>query len=73
MTKTSQSLQCRDDVCLTCSDSAVSVRVIELLENALARVDTGAGLEVVSVALVAAKVGDVILVHAKEAIAKLEQ
>jgi hydrogenase expression/formation protein HypC len=73
VTKSLQSFGCRDDVCLTCSDSAVSVRVIELLQDDLARVDTGAGLEVVSVALVAAKVGDVILVHAKEAIAKLEQ
>ncbi|HYT39077.1 MAG TPA: hydrogenase assembly protein HupF, partial [Acidimicrobiia bacterium] len=32
-------------------------------------VDTGQSLEVVSIALVDAKVGDTILVHAKEAIA----
>jgi len=35
----------------------------------LASVDTGQSLEVVSVALVDAEVGDTILVHAKEAIA----
>ncbi len=64
-------LECRDDVCITCADDAVPVRVIELLDDNLARVDTGDGLEVVSVALVPAKAGDVILIHAKEAIAKL--
>jgi len=73
MTKVSQGLECDDDVCITCSDSAIPVRVIELIEDNLARVDTGAGVEIVSVALVAAKAGDVILVHAKEAIAKLEE
>jgi hydrogenase maturation factor len=35
-------------------------------------VETDGGVEVVSVALVAAKAGDVVLVHAKEAIAKLD-
>jgi hydrogenase expression/formation protein HypC len=67
-----QGFECRDDVCITCADDAVPVRVIELLDDNFARVDTGAGVEVVSVALVAAKAGDVILIHAKEAIAKLE-
>ena len=37
----------------------------------LAVVDTGSGMEEVSVALVSAGVGDEILVHAKEAIAVL--
>jgi hydrogenase expression/formation protein HypC len=45
------------------------VRVVELLPDDLAMVDTGSGLEEVSVAFVSAKVGDDILVHAKEAIA----
>jgi hydrogenase maturation factor len=40
-----------------------------LLPDGLALVDTGAGREEVSVALVQAAVGDTILVHAKEAIA----
>jgi hydrogenase maturation factor len=62
---------CHDDVCITCSDEAVPVTVVELLPDALARVETGAGEEEVSVALVDAAVGDVVLVHAKEAIADL--
>lgn len=61
--------QCYDDVCITCSDEAVPVRVVELLPDDLARVDTGVSVEEVSVALVDARVGDTILVHAKEAIA----
>ncbi len=61
--------QCHDDVCITCSDTAVEVTVVELLGDGLALVDTGRGQEEVSVALVTAAVGDTILVHAKEAIA----
>ena len=61
--------QCHEEVCVTCSDQAVPVIVVELLEHDLALVDTGRGLEEVSVALVDARVGEVVLVHAKEAIA----
>ena len=61
--------ECYGDVCITCSDTAVQVRVVRLLEDAMAVVDTGAGEETVSVALVSAGVGDTILVHAREAIA----
>jgi hydrogenase expression/formation protein HypC len=61
--------ECHGDVCITCSDTAVQVRVVELLADELAVVDTGSSLEEVSVALVSAAVGDTILVHAKEAIA----
>lgn len=61
---------CRDDVCLTCSDSAASVAILHLLDNRFAIVRTAAGsAEQVSVALVTAQVGDTILVHAGEAIA----
>jgi hydrogenase expression/formation protein HypC len=60
---------CHDEVCLTCSDAAIQVTVVELLDDELAIVDTGAGREEVSVALVDAAVGDQILVHAGEAIA----
>jgi hydrogenase expression/formation protein HypC len=60
---------CLDEVCVTCSDTAVAVTVVRLLANQLAVVHTGAGEEEVSVALVAAGVGDTILVHAGEAIA----
>jgi hydrogenase expression/formation protein HypC len=61
--------ECPGEVCITCSDTAVQVTVVRLLKDEMAVVDTGAGEETVSVALVAAGVGDTILVHAKEAIA----
>jgi hydrogenase expression/formation protein HypC len=61
--------ECHDEVCITCSDTAVQVRVVELRPDAMAVVDTGSGPEEVSVALVSAAVGDTILVHAGEAIA----
>jgi len=61
--------ECLGDVCITCSDTAVEVRVLRLLADEMALVDTGAGEETVSVALVDAGVGDTILVHAREAIA----
>lgn len=61
--------ECHDEVCITCSDTAVQVTVVRLLGDGLALVDTGRGTEEVSVALVTATVGDTILVHAKEAIA----
>jgi hydrogenase expression/formation protein HypC len=61
--------ECHGDVCITCSDTAVAVIVLELLDDEMAMVDTGSGQETVSVALVTARVGDQILVHAREAIA----
>jgi hydrogenase expression/formation protein HypC len=63
--------ECFGDVCITCSDTAVEVTVLQLLPDELALVDTGVGAETVSVALVTAKAGDTILVHAREAIAVL--
>lgn len=59
---------CHDEVCITCSDTAVAVRIVRLLGDGLAVVDTGSGEEEVSVALVSAGVGDTVLVHASEAI-----
>jgi hydrogenase maturation factor len=64
--------ECLDEVCVTCSDTAVAVTVLSLLADGLAIVDTGSGREEVSVALVNAGPGDTILVHAKEAIAVLK-
>jgi hydrogenase expression/formation protein HypC len=61
--------ECQHDVCITCSDTAVTVTVVRLLDDGLAIVDTGQGEEEVSVALVPAAVGDTVLVHAREAIA----
>ncbi|MEV6815361.1 HypC/HybG/HupF family hydrogenase formation chaperone [Micromonospora sp. NPDC051296] len=65
--------ECHDEVCITCSDVAVAVRVREVLAGGLAMVDTEAGPEEISVALVEAGPGDVVLVHAKEAIAVVEK
>lgn len=61
--------ECHDEVCVTCSDTAVAVTIVRLLDDGLAVVDTGDGEEEVSVALVEAGAGDTILVHAREAIA----
>jgi D-sedoheptulose 7-phosphate isomerase len=63
---------CALDHCVTCSDEAVEVVVMELMGDGLARVDTGAGVEEVSVALVDAVVGSRVLVHAGEAIAVVD-
>ena len=61
--------ECHDEICITCSDTAVAATIARLLPDGLAIVDTEAGQEEVSVALVDAGVGDTILVHAGEAIA----
>jgi hydrogenase expression/formation protein HypC len=60
---------CTSDHCVTCGDIAIEVRVVRLLPDDMADVDTGVGTERVSVALVSATAGDTILVHAGEAIA----
>ena len=64
--------ECHDEVCITCSDQAVAVTVVRLLDHDLAIVETDAGPEEVSIALVTAGIGDTILVHAGEAIAVLD-
>lgn len=64
--------ECTGDHCITCSDEAVEVHVVELRADGLALVDTGSGIEEVSVALVDAHVGSRVLVHAKEAIAVVD-
>jgi hydrogenase expression/formation protein HypC len=64
--------ECHDEVCITCSDAAVTVRIVRLLDDDLAVVDVGSGEEEVSIALVSATVGDLILVHAAEAIAVVQ-
>jgi hydrogenase maturation factor len=60
---------CHDEVCVTCSDEAVEVTVVELRAGGLAVVDTGTSRREISVALVEAVVGSTVLVHAGEAIA----
>jgi hydrogenase expression/formation protein HypC len=59
---------CHGEVCVTCRDEAVPVPVERLLPGGLALVRTPAGVEEISVALVEVEVGDVVLVHAGEAI-----
>jgi len=65
----SPAAECYGDVCITCSDTAVEATVVRLLDDELALVDGGQGEEEVSVALVEARAGDTVLVHAREAIA----
>lgn len=65
--------ECYGDVCVTCSDQAVPVRIVRLLGDDLALVDTGVSHEEVSVAFVDAATGDTVLVHAKEAIQRLPE
>lgn len=67
-----RSARCSDDVCITCGDVAVPVRVVQLLPGDLAVVEVEGRTEEISVALVSAAVGATLLVHAGEAIARLE-
>ena len=72
MTENQDATGCWEDVCITCSDAAVQAKVTRVLAGGLALVDAGAGEEEVSVALVTVREGDVLLIHAKEALAVLE-
>lgn len=65
--------ECHEEVCVTCSDQAVPARVERLLGGGTALVDTGAATEEISVALVEAEEGDLVLVHAKEAISRIDE
>jgi hydrogenase expression/formation protein HypC len=60
-----------EGVCITCGDQALPGRVTALLEDGMARVDVAGVGEEVSVELIEAAVGDVVLVHARVAIGKL--
>jgi hydrogenase maturation factor len=64
--------ECHDDVCITCSDQAVQVKIRKILDDDMAIVQVQDHEETVSVALVEAHEGDTILVHAKEAIAVVD-
>ncbi len=65
---------CAGEVCVTCSDTAVPVMIVALLDDELAVVSTPSGPdEEISVALVNAAVGDTVLVHAGEAIAVMDR
>jgi hydrogenase maturation factor len=54
--------------CLTCGDVATPARVVALADHGLARVLDDDGESEISVELVDARVGDVVLVHAGVAI-----
>jgi hydrogenase expression/formation protein HypC len=71
MTGDDQPVRCTDDVCITCGDLAVPVRVVKLLPGDLALVEVEGREEEISVALVSATVGATLLVHAGEAIASV--
>ena len=59
--------------CITCRDHAMAARVIALFEPHMATVDAGGLREDVSVDLVDARVGDLVLVHAGMAIGTLDE
>jgi len=56
------------DTCVTCADEAAAARVLRVTDDGMAEVDTGHGTAWVSVALVDARAGATVLVHAGEAI-----
>ncbi|SNT01469.1 HupF/HypC family protein [Actinomadura meyerae] len=59
----------QDGHCATCADEARPATVLRLLDGGFADVDTGGGeTERISVALVDARPGGTVLVHAGEAI-----
>jgi hydrogenase expression/formation protein HypC len=62
-----------DGVCITCGDQALPGWVVALLEDGMARVDVDGVGEEVSVELIDAAVGDIVLVHAKVAIGRLHE
>jgi hydrogenase expression/formation protein HypC len=60
---------CEHDRCITCSDEAVAVTVLRTYDDGLAEVVTEPGhTEHISIALVDAKAGDRVVVHAGEAL-----
>jgi len=58
-------------VCICCSDEAVAGRIVNLLPGGMAAADFDGIIEEVSVELIESAPGDIVLVHAKVAIARL--
>ena len=58
-------------VCFCCSDQAVRARVLHLLPGGMASVDLDGAIDEISVELVDSAPGDIVLVHARVAIARL--
>jgi hydrogenase expression/formation protein HypC len=65
--------QCEHIHCIMCADEAVTARVIALLPDNLVRAEVHGKFEIVSVMAVDAVEGDLLLVHAGEAISKVEE
>ncbi len=61
--------------CVTCSDEAVRARVLQITQGgmALVEMDTGSAktIEEISLELVDARAGDIVLAHARVAIARV--
>ncbi len=57
--------------CFCCSDQAIRGRVLAMLPGGVAMVDFGDFTEEVNVELIESAPGDIVLVHAKIAIARL--
>ncbi len=64
---------CDHEFCITCSDQAIPARVVGVLAGGAAMVDTGETVEEISLDLVEAVPGDVVMVHAGVAIGKLSK
>ncbi|WP_343599953.1 HypC/HybG/HupF family hydrogenase formation chaperone [Mycobacterium sp.] len=64
--------ECRDDICVTCSDEGRLGEVVAALADGVAAVRTATGVETVATALVdPVAAGELVLVHAGTAIGKL--
>lgn len=62
-------MSCEDGHCVTCADEAVPLRVDEVLDEATARCD---GSTVLTELVGEVAAGDVVLVHAGVALARVE-
>jgi len=62
---------CTEPVCITCGDVAQIAVVTEVLADRRALVELDGVTEEISVALVDASCGDILIVHAKEALGVL--
>ena len=62
--------ECRSEHCVTCSDEALTLRVVELRDTTALCEE---GVEVMTDLVGPVEVGDVLLVHAGVALARAEQ
>jgi len=57
--------------CQCCSDEAVPAKVLALLPGGMAAVDLNGAIEEVSIELIESAPGDIVMVHARVAIARV--